>query len=56
MKADRYVTAKSLAFYRKQYHPTLSVRLSTLNLRKDDSLLNLPLYLVDKLKVFVEKA
>ncbi len=49
VKADRNVTAKSLAFYRKQYQPDLSVRLSTLNLRKDDDLLNLPLYLVDKL-------
>ena len=56
VKADRNVTAKSLAFYRKQYQPPLSVRLSTLNLRKDDGLLNLPLYLVDKLKVFVEIA
>ncbi len=50
VKADRNVTAKSLALYRKQYQPDLSVRLSTLNLRKDDDLLNLPLYLVDKLK------
>ena len=39
---------------RKQYLPKLSVRLSTLNMRKDDDLLNLPLYLVDKLKMFVE--
>lgn len=49
VKADKNVTAKSLAYYRKQYSPNLSVRLSTLNMRKDDDLLNLPLYLVDKL-------
>lgn len=54
VKADRNVTAKSLAYYRKQYAPQLSVRLSTLNMRKDDDLLNLPLYLVDKLKSFIE--
>ena len=54
VKADKNVTAKSLAFYRKQYAPQLSIRLSTLNMRKDDDLLNLPLYLVDKLKRFVE--
>ena len=50
VKADKNVTAKSLAYYRKQYAPQLSIRLSTLNMRKDDDLLNLPLYLVDKLK------
>ena len=54
VKADRNVTAKSLAYYRKQYAQQLSVRLSTLNMRKDDDLLNLPLYLVDKLKSFIE--
>lgn len=56
VKADKNVTAKSLAFYRKSYAPQLSIRLSTLNMRKDDDLLNLPLYLVDKLKYFVEKS
>ena len=54
VKADKNVTAKSLAYYRKQYLPKLSIRLSALNMRKDDDLLNLPLYLVDKLKMFVE--
>ena len=54
VKADKNVTAKSLAYYRKQYLPNLSIRLSALNMRKDDDLLNLPLYLVDKLKMFVE--
>lgn len=49
VKADKNVTAKSLAYYRNQYTPQLSVRLSTLNMRKDDDLLNLPLYFVDKL-------
>lgn len=55
VKADKNVTAKSLAYYRKSYQPPLSIRLSTLNMRKDDDLLNLPLYLVDKLKTFMEK-
>ena len=53
VKADRNVTAKSLAYYRKSYAPQLSVRLSTLNMRKDGDLLNLPLYLVDKLSEFL---
>lgn len=54
VKADKNVTAKSLAYYRKSYQPPLSVRLSTLNMRKDDDLLNLPLYLVDKLRTFMK--
>ena len=41
VKADKNVTAKSLAYYRKQYLPKLSIRLSALNMRKDDDLLNL---------------
>ena len=56
VKADKNVTAKSLAYYRKQYTPQLSVRLSTLNMRKDDDLLNLPLYLVDKMSRFISVA
>ena len=54
VKADKNVTAKSLAYYRKSYQPPLSIRLSTLNMRKDDDLLNLPLYLVDKLRNFMK--
>lgn len=54
VKADKNVTAKSLAYYRKSYRPSVSVRLSMLNMRKDDDLLNLPLYLVDKLRYFME--
>jgi uncharacterized protein len=53
VKADRNVTAKSLAYYRRHYVPSLSLRLSTLNLRKDDDLLNIPLYLADKIKTLV---
>ena len=49
VKAESNIRAKSLAFYRKTYAPELSVRLSMLNMRKDDDLLNLPLYLVDKM-------
>lgn len=49
VKADKNVTAKSLSFYRKTYQPEQSVRLSLLNMQRDDDLLNLPLYLIDKL-------
>lgn len=56
VKAERNVTAKSLAVYRKQYAPRLSVRFSMLNMRKDGDLLNLPLYLVDKTEEIISKA
>lgn len=50
VKADHNVKAKSLSLYRKTYNPEVSVRFSTLNMRKDDDLINVPLYLADKLR------
>ena len=50
VKAAHNVKAKSLSLYRKTYLPAVSIRLSTLNMRKDDDLINIPLYLCDKLK------
>ncbi len=49
VKADKNITAKSLALYRKTYQPQLSIRFSTRNIHKDADLLNLPLYMVDRL-------
>ena len=54
VKADHNVTAKSLSYYRKTYAPKIAVRLSTLNLRMDNGLLNVPLYAADKLTQFIE--
>lgn len=54
VKAGNSVTAKSLAEYRKKYQPELAVRLSTRNLQQDEGLLNIPLYLADKLKEFIQ--
>lgn len=54
VKADRNVTAKSLAFYRKTYAPDIAVRFSTLNMRNDDGLLNVPLYAADKLNILLK--
>ena len=50
VKAEHNVKAKSLSIYRKTYNPDISIRLSTLNMRKDADLINIPLYLVDKIK------
>jgi len=51
VKSDNNIKAKSLAQYRQKYAPSLSLRLSTRNLRRDNDLQNLPLYLVEKIPV-----
>ena len=48
VKSENNVKAKSLSIYRKTYSPSISIRFSTRNIRKDDDLLNLPLYLADR--------
>ncbi len=53
VKAEHNVKAKSLSLYRSTYSPAVSLRLSTLNMRRDDDLLNIPLYLADKLKTLI---
>lgn len=47
VKSDENVRSKSLAFYRKEYNPDLSVRFSMRNLRFSEGLLNIPLFMVD---------
>lgn len=51
VKSDNNIKAKSLAQYRQKYAPSLSLRLSTRNLRRDKDLQNIPLYLVEKIQV-----
>lgn len=50
VKSAGNITAKSLSEYRKKHLPTQSVRFSTRNLQRDGDLLNIPLYLVDRLQ------
>jgi predicted AAA+ superfamily ATPase len=47
VKSSLSVKARSLAEYRKKYEPPLAVRFSLKNLKKDDNLLNIPLYMAD---------
>ncbi len=49
VKSDKNVKGKSLSEYRKTYQTTTSVRFSARNLKKDDDLINIPLYLADRL-------
>lgn len=46
VKASTNVKARSLAVYREKYNPEVSVRTSMLNLKKDNTLLKIPLYMI----------
>ena len=50
VKASVNVKARSLSVYREKYTPEVSVRTSMLNLKKDDGLLNTPLYMLWTIK------
>ena len=50
VKSGRSITGRSLMEYNKRYSPELRVRFSMLNVKKDDNLMNLPLFLADRLK------
>jgi predicted AAA+ superfamily ATPase len=47
VKAEMNLQAKSLKAYQARFHPNLSVRLSMADYRREEKLLNLPLYAVN---------
>lgn len=49
VKSDENVRSKSLSLYREKYNPEISVRISLRNLKKEEGLINLPLFMVDYL-------
>ena len=53
VKSGLSLTAKSLKVYRERYRPKLAIRTSMQNLRYDDGLLNIPLYLISELPRFL---
>ncbi len=55
VKAATNVKARSLGIYRKAYAPNVSIRTSMLNLRREDGLLNIPLYMLWTLSTLVKK-
>ena len=48
VKSGTSVTGRSLTEYRKRYNPPLRIRYSMLNLKMDDGLANIPLFLADR--------
>lgn len=54
VKSGLNVKAKSLKSYREKYHPKLALRFSMQNLKLDNDLLNIPLYLIHRFKDFLQ--
>ena len=50
VKAETNLRAKSLKIYREKYSPELAVRTSMSDYRREDGLINLPLYAIEELK------
>lgn len=50
VKAEVNLQAKSLKSYKEKYNPTLSVRTSMADYKREDWLLNLPLYCIGAIK------
>jgi uncharacterized protein len=55
VKSDNSVTGKSLTFYNKQHAPKLRVRFSLKNLKLDDGLLNIPLFMADQTRSLIDR-
>jgi hypothetical protein len=49
VKAEINLKAKSLKFYQEKFQPKISVRTSMAEYSETGSLVNLPLYMVDKI-------
>lgn len=54
VKADENVKSKSLFQYRKTYSPKVSIRYSLQNLKNDDGLVNIPLFIADYTQKILE--
>ena len=53
VKSDENVRGKSLTLYNQQYSPRLRLRFSLKNLKKDDNLINIPMFLADHLEKLI---
>lgn len=55
VKSDLNVRSKSLAYYRNEFNPPVSLRFSMKNLKQEDGLINIPLFMVDYAKRILER-
>ncbi len=56
VKSDENVRGKSFALYNQKYAPSIRVRFSLKNLKKDNNLINIPMFLADHLDKFIDLA
>ncbi|MDP2929326.1 MAG: DUF4143 domain-containing protein [Candidatus Omnitrophota bacterium] len=56
VKSDENVRGKSLTLYNQKYAPSIRVRFSLKNLKKDSNLINIPMFLADHLDKFIDLA
>lgn len=54
MKAETNLKAKSLKTYRDKFNPPLSIRTSMADFKKEDRLLNLPLYAIGRVTAYTK--
>src|ERR1035437_6254727 len=47
VKSDASITGKSLTLYNKEFQPEIRIRYSLKNLKQDEGLLNIPLFMAD---------
>ena len=55
VKAEVNLKAKSLKVYKEKYNPEISVRISMNDYKKEEWLLNLPLYMTEEIGNIVKK-
>lgn len=55
VKAEVNLKAKSLKMYKEKYNPEISVRISMSDYKKEEWLLNLPLYMTEEIGNIMEK-
>ena len=55
VKSGTSVMGRSLIEYNKRYSPCLRIRYSMLNLKRDDSFINIPLFLADRTEKLIFK-
>ena len=56
VKSDENVRGKSFTLYNQKYAPSIRVRFSLKNLKKDNNLINIPMFLADHLDKFIDLA
>ena len=55
VKSGSSVTGKSLTLYNKEFQPKIRIRFSLKNLKQDNGLLNIPLFMVDHTRKMIDR-